>query len=181
MNDVFNSNIFYLSAINSTTYMKSFSFSPIANDDANVLILGTMPGTKSLELNQYYGHNQNNFWKFMFEIFKEDFSNDYEKRKALLQKNKVALWDVLQFCDRIGSLDSAIKNEIANDFETFLERHPNIKTILFNGQKAAAFFKKYVQLKKNYEFIILPSTSPANASQTYQSKLQQWKIISSLQ
>lgn len=160
--------------------MKSFSFSPIANDDANVLILGTMPGIKSLELNQYYGHNQNNFWKFMFTIFKEDFSNDYETKKALLQKNKIALWDVLQFCERVGSLDSAIKNEIANDFETFLKQHPNIKTILFNGQKAASFFKKYVHLKKSYQLLTLPSTSPANASKTYQSKLEEWKIISSL-
>lgn len=160
--------------------MKSFSFSPIADNDANILILGTMPGTKSLELNQYYGHNQNNFWKFMFTIFKEDFSNDYETKKALLQKNKIALWDVLQFCDRVGSLDSAIKNEIANDFETFLKEHSNIKTILFNGQKAAAFFKKYVQLKNSYQLITLPSTSPANASKTYQSKLEEWQIISSL-
>lgn len=160
--------------------MKSFSFSPIANNDANILILGTMPGTKSLELNQYYGHSQNNFWKFMFTIFKEDFSTDYETRKSLLQKNKVAVWDVLQFCDRVGSLDSAIKNEIANDFETFLKQQPNIKTILFNGQKAAAFFKKYVQLQKSYHLITLPSTSPANASKTYQSKLDEWQIISSL-
>lgn len=161
--------------------MKSFSFSPIADNDANILILGTMPGTKSLELNQYYGHNQNNFWKFMFTIFKEDFSNDYETKKVLLQKNKIALWDVLQFCDRVGSLDSAIKNEIANDFETFLKEHSNIKTILFNGQKAAAFFKKYVQLKNSYQLITLPSTSPANASKTYQSKLEEWQIISSFQ
>ena len=160
--------------------MKSFSFSPIANNDANILILGTMPGTKSLELNQYYGHNQNNFWKFMFAIFKEDFSNDYETKKALLQKNKIALWDVLQFCDRVGSLDSAIKNEIANDFETFLKQHPNIKFILFNGQKAAAFFRKYVHLEKSYQLITLPSTSPANAGKPYQSKLEEWKIISSL-
>ncbi|WP_428232184.1 DNA-deoxyinosine glycosylase [Flavobacterium sp.] len=160
--------------------MKSFSFSPIASDDATILILGTMPGTKSLELNQYYGHKQNNFWKFMFTILKEDFSNDYETKKMLLQKNKVALWDVLQFCDRVGSLDSAIKNEIANDFETFLIQHPNIKTLLFNGQKAAAFFKKYVHLKNNYHLITLPSTSPANASKTYQSKLEEWQIISSL-
>lgn len=160
--------------------MKSFSFAPISNNEANILILGTMPGTKSLELNQYYGHNQNNFWKFMFDIFNEDFSNDYETKKALLQKNKIALWDVLQFCDRVGSLDSAIKNEIANDFETFLKQHPNIKTILFNGQKAAAFFKKYVQLKNPYQLITLPSTSPANAAKTYQSKLDEWKIINSL-
>lgn len=160
--------------------MKSFSFAPISNSNANILILGTMPGTKSLELNQYYGHNQNNFWKFMFTIFKEDFSTDYETRKTLLQKNNVALWDVLQFCDRVGSLDSAIKNEIANDFETFLEEHPNITTILFNGQKAAAFFKKYVHLKKTYQLITLPSTSPANASQSFQSKLDEWQIINTL-
>lgn len=160
--------------------MKSFSFLPISSNNANVLILGTMPGTKSLEMNQYYGHNQNNFWKFMFSIFKEDFSNDYETKKALLIKNKIAVWDVLQYCERIGSLDSAIKNEIANDFETFLKQHSNIETILFNGQKAAAFFKKYVHLDKNYRLITLPSTSPTNASKSFQSKLDEWMIISSL-
>ena len=160
--------------------MKSFSFAPITSNDANILILGTMPGTKSLELNQYYGHKQNNFWKFMFTILKEDFSDDYPNKKALLQKNKIALWDVLQFCERVGSLDSAIKNEIANDFETFLKSHPNIKTILFNGQKAAAFFKKYVHLQKEYHLITLPSSSPANASQNFQSKLEEWKIIETL-
>lgn len=159
--------------------MKSFSFAPISSDHANILILGTMPGTKSLELNQYYGHSQNNFWKFMFTILKEDFSNDYEVRKALLQKNNIALWDVLQYCDRVGSLDSAIKNEIANDFESFLKNHPNITTIFFNGQKAAAFFKKYVSLKKTYQLITLPSSSPANASKSFQSKLQEWQIIGS--
>jgi len=160
--------------------MKSFSFAPITPDNANILILGTMPGTKSLELNQYYGHKQNNFWKFMFEILKEKFSTDYETRTELLIKNKIALWDVLQFCDREGSLDSAIKNEIANDFETFLETHSNIDTILFNGQKAAAFFKKYVHLKKQYSLITLPSSSPANAGKTFESKLEEWKIIETL-
>lgn len=160
--------------------MKSFSFVPISANDATILILGTMPGTKSLEINQYYGHKQNNFWKFMFTILKEDFSDDYPTKKALLQKNKIALWDVLQFCERVGSLDSAIKNEIVNDFETFLKKHPNIKTILFNGQKAAAFFKKYVHLQKEYHLITLPSSSPANASKTFQSKLEEWKIIETL-
>ena len=111
----------------------------------------------------------------MFHILNEDFSNDYQTRKVLLQKNNIAVWDVLQFCDRIGSLDSAIKNEIANDFESFLTEHPNITTILFNGQKAAAFFKKYVQLKKDYHLIILPSTSPANAGKSFQSKLEEWE------
>ncbi|MCI9844878.1 DNA-deoxyinosine glycosylase [Flavobacterium pectinovorum] len=158
--------------------MKSFSFAPIASNDATVLILGTMPGTKSLETQQYYGHAQNNFWRFMFEILNEDFTQDYENKKTLLIKNKIALWDVLQFCERIGSLDSAIKNEVPNDFEQFLRQHPNIKTILFNGQKAAAFFKKHVSVKDNkYQFILLPSTSPANAGKPFESKLNEWKII----
>ncbi|MWB92881.1 DNA-deoxyinosine glycosylase [Flavobacterium sp. GA093] len=161
--------------------MKSFSFLPISDSDATVLILGTMPGTKSLELNQYYGHNQNNFWKFMFLILNEDFSNEYQTKKKLLIKNKIALWDVLQYCDRIGSLDSAIKNEMANDFESFLEKHPHIHTIIFNGQKAAAFFKKYVSLEKTYQLITLPSTSPANASKSFDSKLNEWKIIQTIQ
>ena len=139
-----------------------------------------MPGTKSLELNQYYGHNQNNFWKFMFQILGESFSSDYETRKNLLIKNGIALWDVLQFCDRVGSLDSAIKNEIANDFKQFLAAHPQIESIIFNGQKAAAFFKKYVQLTKEYKTFTLPSTSPANASKTFQDKLEEWSIIKTL-
>jgi len=158
--------------------MESFSFAPIAEPDATILILGTMPGTKSLEIQQYYGHVQNNFWRFMFEILNEDFSNDYQIKKALLLKNKIALWDVLQFCERIGSLDSAIKNEIANDFEQFLKQHANIKTIIFNGQKATAFFKKYVYINNaDYQLITLPSTSPANASKPFAAKLEEWKII----
>ena len=160
--------------------MKSFSFPPITTKQANILILGTMPGTKSLELNQYYGHRQNNFWKFMFTILNEEFSYEYEIRKALLQKNNIAVWDVLQFCERIGSLDSAIKNEIANDFETFLKEHTQIHTILFNGKAAAAFFKKYVHLNKTYQLITLPSSSPANAGISYENKLNEWKIIKSL-
>jgi len=159
--------------------MKSFSFAPISTADPTILILGTMPGTKSLEIQQYYGHPQNNFWRFMFEILNEDFSKDYDARKALLIKNKIALWDVLQYCERIGSLDSAIKNEITNDFEQFLKQHPTIKTIFFNGQKAATFFKKHVSLKNNkdYNLITLPSTSPANASKPFETKLNEWKII----
>jgi hypoxanthine-DNA glycosylase len=160
--------------------MKSFSFAPISSPTSKILILGTMPGTKSLELNQYYGHNQNNFWKFMFQILGEEFSTDYEMRKKLLVKNNIALWDVLQFCDRVGSLDSAIKNEIANDFEDFLATHPQIESILFNGQKAAAFFKKYVHLTKEYKTFTLPSTSPANAGKTFQDKLYEWNIIKNL-
>ncbi|KIC01059.1 DNA glycosylase [Flavobacterium sp. JRM] len=161
--------------------MESYSFDPISSPNASVLILGTMPGIKSLELGQYYGHKQNNFWKILFTVFNEDFIDVYEAKKEILIKNNIALWDVLKYCDRVGSLDSAIKNEITNDFDTFLKQHPDIKTILFNGQKAAAFFKKYIKVSDDYKLITLPSTSPANAGKSFDSKLNEWKIILELQ
>lgn len=161
--------------------MESYSFEPIASPNATILILGTMPGIKSLELGQYYGHKQNNFWKLVFTIFKENITDDYETKKEILLKNNIALWDVLKYCDRVGSLDSAIKNEITNDFEAFLKEHSHIKTILFNGQKAAAFFKKYIPVSDNYKLITLPSTSPANASKSFEIKRKEWEVILELQ
>jgi len=157
--------------------MKIQSFPSLSNPKAEVLLLGTMPGVKSLELNQYYGHPQNLFWKLLSTIFDQPFSNDYNIKKEILLQNNIAVWDVLQICERPGSLDSAIKKEVPNDFEAFLNEHPNIKLIAFNGQKAAAFFKKYVQLDKDYVFITLPSTSPANAGKNFDQKLKEWQII----
>lgn len=157
--------------------MKKYSFEPISNKEATILILGTMPGEQSILLNQYYGHSCNNFWKFIYTIFETPFSDDYENKKALLLENNIALWDVLQVCERKGSLDSAIKNEVANDFEHFLKNHPKINQIFFNGQKAASFFKKYVILERHYQTTTLPSTSPANASKTFEEKLLEWKKI----
>lgn len=157
--------------------MIKYSFKPISNKDATILILGTMPGEQSILLNQYYGHSRNNFWKLLFTIFEIPFSDDYENRTALILNNNIALWDVLQVCERKGSLDSAIKNEVANDFEYFLKNHPKINHIFFNGQKAASFFKKYVSLEKDYPTTILPSTSPANAGKTFEEKLSEWKKI----
>lgn len=157
--------------------MIKYSFEPISNNDATILILGTMPGEQSILLNQYYGHSRNNFWKLLFTIFETPFSDDYENRKSLILNNKIALWDVLQVCERKGSLDSAIKNEVANDFEDFLKNHPKINHIFFNGQKAASFFKKYVALEYKYQTSTLPSTSPANAEKTFEEKLLEWKKI----
>jgi len=157
--------------------MIKYSFEPISNKEATILILGTMPGEQSILLNQYYGHSRNNFWKFIYTIFETPFSDDYENKKALLLENSIALWDVLQVCERKGSLDSAIKNEVANDFEHFLKNHSKINHIFFNGKKAASFFKKYVILEKQYQTTTLPSTSPANASKTFEEKLLEWKKI----
>ncbi len=160
--------------------MKVYSFPSISNKEARVLVLGTMPGIASLELNQYYGHSRNVFWKLMFTILEEPFSLDYEVRKQLALKNHIAIWDVLQACVREGSLDSAIEQEIPNDFDLFFKEHPNIEHIVFNGQKAAKFFKQYVRVSKNYKQVTVPSTSPANAGVSFEQKLKEWQSIKQL-
>ncbi len=157
--------------------MQKSAFPYIAKPNATVLILGTMPGERSLVLDEYYGHPQNAFWKIMFALFDKPVNNDYTAKKKLLLSNKIALWDVLQFCERKGSLDSAIKNEVPNDFEAFFNAHPHIKVILFNGKKAAHFFKKYVGEVHDIKLITLPSTSPANARMRFDEKLKEWSVI----
>ena len=157
--------------------MQINSFPSISNNNAKVLVLGTMPGMESLKLNQYYGHNRNAFWKILFTIFNESFSLDYEIRKELVVKNNIAVWDVLKACVRKGSLDSAIEQEIPNDFNAFLAAHPNIEHIFFNGQKAAHYFKKYVTVSEKYKLHTLPSTSPAHAGLSFELKREAWQII----
>ena len=94
--------------------------------------------------NAGYGHKNNGFWRLMAEIVKKgEMLDDYEERKALLLRSNVALWDVLAFCRREGSLDSAIRDEEYNDLAGFIARHPKIKRICCNGGKAYAALKKY--------------------------------------
>ncbi|MCE3295525.1 MAG: mismatch-specific glycosylase-like protein [Crocinitomicaceae bacterium] len=157
--------------------MKIKSFPALVNPAAEVLLLGTMPGVKSLAMNEYYGHPQNYFWKLLAAVFEEEIPSSYELKKEMLHRNKIAVWDVLQACEREGSLDNDILNEIPNDFTAFLNEHPKIRLIAFNGQKAAAFFKKHVHLDKEYNLITLPSSSPANAGKSFEQKLKEWKAI----
>lgn len=157
--------------------MKKYSFPPISHPDATILILGTMPSVQSLAASQYYGNPRNAFWKIIFTLFNRPFSTDYEQRKNVLLENRIALWDVLETCVRPGSLDSAIEQEVPNDFNSFLKTHPNITDIYFNGRKAAAYFKQYIKLENECHLVTLPSTSPANAGKSFEVKLREWSVI----
>lgn len=157
--------------------IKKESFPPIRNADAKILILGTMPGERSLALKQYYGHAGNQFWKIMFEALGHQFSDDYEIKKKLLIDNKIALWDVLQYCERQGSSDSTIESEIPNNFKQFFQEHPAVRTILFNGNNADEYFQKYVGFDSRFKYEVLPSTSPANTWSTREEKIQKWKKV----
>lgn len=159
-------------------------FPPIAKLDARILILGSMPGQKSLEENQYYAHPRNSFWPIMCELLNADKDSNYNDRKNLLLKNKIALWDVLKSCYREGSLDSDIEHSTIepNDFKTFFSKHSHVKGLFFNGTKAEQFFKKNVlktleQTDINLIYERLPSTSPAHAAMTMEQKLKRWEIV----
>lgn len=153
------------------------SFVPIAAPDAEILILGSMPGIASLEAGQYYAHPRNAFWRIMGELFGAGIELPYAERQAVLKSRRVAVWDVLQFCQREGSLDSNIKDEVPNDFARFFAEHPDIRRIGLNGGKAAKSFDKYARaaLPSAAVAITLPSTSPAHAAKNFEQKCAEWR------
>ena len=152
------------------------SFSPIIDATSKILILGSIPGVKSLEKQQYYAHPQNKFWTIIFELFDEKFTEDYTERINIVKKYHIAVWDVIDSCERKGSLDSEIKNEEANQIEELLETYPNINAIFCNGGKSYKNLQKI--LGKNYKtpVFLLPSTSPLHTV-SFEKKLEDWKKI----
>jgi double-stranded uracil-DNA glycosylase len=171
--------------VNIDKYKQSvISLAAVAQDDARVLILGSMPGKLSLAQQQYYAHPRNAFWKIIAHLFGFNADMGYSNKLLALQQHKLALWDVIQCCERQGSLDSSISNAsiISNDFVGFFAQHPHIKHIFFNGSCAYQAYHKRVkpQLAEQWQTLActrLPSTSPAMASLTFEQKLSAWSVI----
>ncbi|WP_345209961.1 DNA-deoxyinosine glycosylase [Mucilaginibacter gynuensis] len=153
------------------------AFLPIVNRESTILILGTMPGERSLRLQQYYGHAGNHFWKIMFALLQVLFTTDYSVKTRLLLDHHIALWDVLQNCECIGSADSNIKNEVPNDFEAFHKQYPNIKRVFFASTAAEQFYNKHALKQTGITYHRLPSPSGANTWKTFDEKLDEWKVI----
>lgn len=158
------------------------SFDPIADANAEVLIFGSMPGRASLAAGQYYAHGQNIFWRVMAELLQFDATLPYALRVQALKSARIALWDVLRSCTREGSLDSMIANdtEVPNDFQTFFSAHKKITYVFFNGAKAEACFKRHMPGEidsGSIRYLRLPSTSPANASMSFERKFMEWQAI----
>ncbi len=153
---------------------------PLVTKTSKILILGTMPGERSIALQQYYGNRGNHFWKILFTVLKEEFSLDYTVRKELLSRNNIALWNVLASCEREGSGDASIKNEVPNDFEKFHKAYPSIRFVFFESKAAERYYKKYIIQRTEINYQTLPSTSGLNAGKTFAEKLSEWKTIASV-
>jgi TDG/mug DNA glycosylase family protein len=147
---------------------------PIAGRDPQILILGSFPSRMSLEKGEYYGNPQNQFWKIMEQLFGIDPTLPYTVRTARLVEHRIALWDVLRFCSRNGSADTAIRNPAPNDIRGFVAAHPTVRCMVLNGSTAARYFKK---MNPGLPGRILPSTSPAYARMPLAEKARHWACI----
>jgi len=158
------------------------SFAPIVGRGARALIVGSMPGVRSLEAGQYYAHPQNAFWPILGTVCGFDPALPYAERTRRLRSCGLALWDVLQQCDRDGSLDSAIIADSVrvNDFAALLRRHKGIEAVLCNGGMAFEKFERLVRpglmaAGMRLQVVKMPSTSPANAAMSRPRKLAIWR------
>jgi hypoxanthine-DNA glycosylase len=154
---------------------------PIVGNGARTLVLGSMPGVRSLELGQYYANPGNRFWRVAGHLLSFDPRAPYAARVEGMTREGVALWDVLASCRRRGSLDAAIEkgSERANDVAALLEAHPDIELIGLNGGTAARAFQRLVRhrLGGSCRVVALPSTSGANASWTLDRLLKRWADV----
>ena len=148
------------------------------NDDSIFLFLGSFPSVKSREQMFYYGHPQNRFFKVLGSIFHEDVHNDVESKKTFLKKHRIALYDVIEECDIIGSSDASIKNVVPIDIKKILSMYPNIKCIGVNGKKASSLFNKYLApYCSGVRVIHLPSTSPANEKCSLDELIKEYQKV----
>ena len=151
------------------------AFEPVAPPGARVLVLGSMPSVESLNQGFYYAHARNAFWRILADCFGEPCPLEVTEKIDLLARHDIALWDVLHSCEREGSLDSAIRQPAANDFDGLFRRCPRIQRLLFNGGTAERLFLKHCKVYlANRDWRRLPSTSPAYTLSD-DRKLAQWR------
>ena len=160
------------------------SLAPLIGLNAQILIVGTLPGPLSLRQQAYYAHPRNVFWKIMAELLGIDRAASYAARAAALKKAHIGLWDVCAIADRKSALDADIDSMSvrANDFKSLLARYRSIRAIYFNGLKSQELYQRWVQpgLDEDQRALAkaaLPSTSPAHTTVPFASKVDQWRVI----
>lgn len=149
---------------------------PVYDKNCKILILGSFPSAASRQAEFFYAHPQNRFWRVLSAVTGQTVPDDAEGKKRFLLKNHIALWDVIGECDVKGSSDSTIRNAKANDISK-ITSCADIKAVFLNGRLAEKLYNKYIvsDIKPFY----LPSTSPANASFSFDKLVCEWSVISS--
>lgn len=149
---------------------------PVLSPRSRLIVLGSFPGEASLAAGQYYAHPRNQFWTILGAIWGIDLkAMAYPQRLAELRRRGLALWDVYASCRREGSLDSAIEAAVPNDLASLRERCPRLEAVAHNGGESARFMR--VTRTLGLPVHRLPSTSPANASWSFERKRAAWLAV----
>ena len=152
----------------------SQTFLPVYDENSELLILGSFPSVKSREQGFYYVHPQNRFWKVLAAVYGCEVPQTIEEKKTLLLANHIAVWDVIDSCDIIGSSDSSIKNVVPADIAGILPK-TKITRIFANGKTAGNLYKMFSEESTGIEAVVLPSTSPANAAFSLEKLVECWE------
>jgi TDG/mug DNA glycosylase family protein len=151
---------------------------PVVGSDPRVLILGSFPSVISLERSEYYANPRNRFWLLMEELLGIRAQLPYHVRTVELKQRGIALWDITKECEREGSDDAAIKNEVMNDIPGFLRDHPSVSVIILNGKRASHIFHgQFPDGIPGVMILTLPSTSPANARFGLPQLVDAWSAL----
>lgn len=149
---------------------------PVIGPETRLLVLGSFPGVASLRAQRYYGHPQNQFWKILSALWATDLvALDYGARLAAVRTHGLGLWDVYAACEREGSLDADIRHAELNDFARVLRACPRLAAIAHNGGESFRHARHTQAL--GLPVYRLPSTSPANASWSFERKLGAWADV----
>ncbi len=147
---------------------------PVIARGTRLLILGSFPGAASLAAQQYYGHPRNHFWPLLGAIWGLDLlAMPYRSRLAEVRRRGLGLWDVYASCCRKGSLDQAIQAPELNDLVSLRRRAPGLVLVAHNGGESARAMRQVAAL--GLPVLRLPSSSPANASWSFERKLAAWR------
>lgn len=149
---------------------------PVWSPAARLLLLGSFPSAASLAAQQYYGHPRNQFWPLLSALWGQDLrALAYVDRLDYARSRGLAIWDVYAACERAGSLDSAIRAAEPNDLLGLAARLPGLQAVAHNGGESARHMK--VTQALGLPVYRLPSSSPANASWSFERKLVAWREV----
>lgn len=149
---------------------------PVIGRDTRLVLLGSFPGAASLAAQQYYAHPRNQFWPLLSSLLGEDLvALTYAQRLRRLTARRLGLWDVIAECEREGSLDSAIREARYNDLASLQQRAPRLQAVAHNGGESARAMRFTRPL--GLPVYRLPSSSPANASWSFERKLAAWREV----
>ena len=149
---------------------------PVFGRATRLVVLGSFPGAASLQAQQYYAHPRNHFWPILGALWQVDLMRmPYPQRLAEMRRRGLGLWDIYASCRRAGSLDAAIEEPIWNDLGVLPQRAPGLTGVAHNGAESAR--ARRFTLALGVDVTRLPSTSPANASWSFERKLGAWRAV----